>query len=118
MLEASGRYDGHYYFAPGKKWGYFPAFSAGWRLSEESFMQNITFINNLKIRGSWGKSGNLAGSAYQYLSGYNLVGSEYAFGSGTMVPIAYSPQEANANITWKYLPKRTLVSKLPSGTVF
>jgi TonB-linked SusC/RagA family outer membrane protein len=105
MAEASGRYDGHYYFAPGLKWGYFPAFSLGWRLSEENFMKNITFINNLKIRGSWGKSGNLAGDPYQYLSGYNLVGSQYAFGSGTMVPIAYSPQEANPNITWEISTK-------------
>jgi TonB-linked SusC/RagA family outer membrane protein len=105
MVEASGRYDGHYYFAPGLKWGYFPAFSLGWRLSEEKFMQNVDFIDNLKLRGSWGKSGNLAGDPYQYLSGYNLVGSQYAFGSGTMVPIAYSPQESNPNITWEVSTK-------------
>lgn len=105
MAEASGRYDGHYYFAPGAKWGYFPAFSLGWRISEEEFMQGVTFINNLKLRGSWGKSGNLAGDPYQYLSGYNLVGSRYAFGTGSMVPIAYSPQEANPNITWEVSTK-------------
>lgn len=101
LFEATGRYDGHYYFAPGKKWGYFPAFSLGWRLSEEAFMKEINFIDNLKIRGSWGKSGNLAGSAYQYLSGYNLVGGVYAFGTGAMVQGAYNPQEANPNITWE-----------------
>ena len=105
MFEASGRYDGHYYFAPGAKWGYFPAFSVGWRLSEENFMKSLTYINNLKLRGSWGKSGNLAGGPYQYLSGYNLVGSQYAFGTGTMVPMAYSPQEANPNITWEISAK-------------
>lgn len=110
MLEASGRYDGHYYFAPGKRWGYFPAFSAGWRISEESFMKNITAINNLKIRGSWGKSGNLiryvnASSAYQYLAGYTLTGNGYAFGTGKMVQRAYSPQEANPNITWEISTK-------------
>jgi TonB-linked SusC/RagA family outer membrane protein len=111
MAEASGRYDGHYYFAPGAKWGYFPAFSLGWRISEESFMANVNFINNLKLRGSWGKSGNLAGDPYQYLSGYNLEGSRYdggsiyAFGNGTLVPIAYSPQEANPNITWEISTK-------------
>ncbi len=101
LLEASGRYDGHYYFAPGKRWGYFPAFSLGWRLSEEKFMESLSFINNLKIRGSWGKSGNLAGSAYQYLSGFTLVGNRYAFGNGTMVQGAYIPQEPNQNITWE-----------------
>jgi len=105
MAEASGRYDGHYYFAPGKKWGYFPAFSLGWRISEENFMKGLDYINNLKIRGSWGKSGNLAGSAYQYLSGYTLAGNAYAFGSGTMVQRAYSAQEANPNITWEVSEK-------------
>ena len=105
MAEASGRYDGHYYFAPGHKWGYFPAFSLGWRISEEKFMDNVDFVNSLKLRGSWGKSGNLAGDPYQYLSGYNLVGSSYAFGIGRMVPIAYSPQESNPNITWEVSTK-------------
>jgi len=105
LLDASGRYDGHNYFAPGKRWGYFPAFSLGWRLSEENFMKSLTFINNLKIRGSWGKSGNLAGSAYQYLSGYTLIGNNYAFGTGSMIQGAYSPQEANTNITWEVATK-------------
>jgi hypothetical protein len=50
MLEASGRYDGHYYFAPGKRWGYFPAFSVGWRISEEGFMQGLQWLDNLKLR--------------------------------------------------------------------
>ncbi len=38
MAEVSGRYDGHYYFAPGKRFGFFPAFSLGWNLREESFL--------------------------------------------------------------------------------
>src|SRR5690606_27081944 len=59
IFEASGRYDGHYAFAPGSRWGYFPAFSAAWRITEEKFMDNVSFINNLKVRGSWGRSGNL-----------------------------------------------------------
>ncbi|MDO9340357.1 MAG: TonB-dependent receptor [Bacteroidales bacterium] len=105
MLEASGRYDGHYYFAPGKRWGYFPAFSIGWRISEESFMKNLSYINSLKIRGSWGKSGNLAGTAYQYLSGYTLAGNGYAFGTGTMVQRAYAPRESNPRITWEISTK-------------
>ncbi len=105
MVEASGRYDGHYYFAPGKRWAYFPAFSVGWRVSEEDFMQNIDWINNLKLRASWGKSGNLAGSAYQYLSGYTLSGDRYAFGTGTMVQGAYVGTENNPNITWEVAQK-------------
>jgi TonB-linked SusC/RagA family outer membrane protein len=102
LLEATGRYDGHYYFAPDKRWAFFPAFSAGWRLSEESFIKdNITWINNLKIRGSWGRSGNLAGNAFQYLSAYNLYGNAYAFGTGSLVQGSYVPLEANPNITWE-----------------
>jgi TonB-linked SusC/RagA family outer membrane protein len=105
MLEATGRYDGHYYFAPDKKWGFFPAFSAGWRISEENFMQGIDWIDNLKLRGSWGKAGNLAGSAYQYLSGYTLAGNGYAYGTGSMVQRAYVTRENNPNITWEVSKK-------------
>jgi TonB-linked SusC/RagA family outer membrane protein len=105
MVEASGRYDGHYYFAPGKRWGYFPAFSVGWRISEESFMKGLDWLTNLKLRASWGKSGNLAGSPYQYLSGYTLSGNGYAFGTGTMVQQAYVDTENNPNITWEVAQK-------------
>ncbi len=111
MLEASGRYDGHYYFAPGKRWGFFPAFSAGWRISEESFMNSLTWLTSLKLRASWGKSGNLAGSAYQYLQGYTLSGNGYAFGTGNMVQQASVtvqnnvPTENNPNITWEISQK-------------
>ena len=106
LFEASGRYDGHYYFAPGKRWGYFPAFSAAWRISEEEFFKKrFNFIDELKVRGSWGRSGNLAGSAYQYLNGYNLYGNAYAFGLGNMVQGSYVPNEANPNITWEVATK-------------
>ncbi len=100
MVEVAGRYDGHYYFAPGKRFALFPSFSLGWRLSEEKFMKQLTFINNLKIRGSWGKSGNLAGRAYQYLAGYRFSPNQYAFGNN-MVPAAYPNNEPNPNITWE-----------------
>jgi TonB-linked SusC/RagA family outer membrane protein len=111
IFEASGRYDGHYYFAPGKRWGYFPAFSAGWRISEESFMKGLDWITNMKLRASWGKSGNLAGQAYQYLAGYTLAGNGYAFGTGSMVQHAYVTlqnnvrTENNPNITWEISQK-------------
>lgn len=105
FLEASGRYDGHYYFAPQRRWGYFPAFSAGWILSNETFMNTLANIDFLKLRGSWGKSGNLAGSAFQYLSGYTLYGNAYAYGSGLMTQGSYISQEANPNITWEVSAK-------------
>jgi TonB-linked SusC/RagA family outer membrane protein len=105
ILEASGRYDGHYFFAPGKRWGFFPAFSAAWRVSEESFMDNIDAITSLKVRGSWGKSGNLAGGPFQYLSGYDLRGNRYAFGNSNLVQGSSEASEANPNITWEIATK-------------
>jgi len=102
LIEATGRYDGHYYFAPNDRWAFFPAFSAGWRLSEESFIKDhFDWINNLKLRGSWGKSGNLAGNAYQYLSSYNLYGNAYLFGNNSLVQGSQVLLEANPNITWE-----------------
>lgn len=105
FVEATGRYDGHYYFAPSKRWAYFPAFSAGWRLSQESFMKDIKWIDNLKVRGSWGKSGNLAGNPYQYLSSYTLQGNSYAYGNGNLVQGSYVDTESNPNITWEKATK-------------
>jgi TonB-dependent starch-binding outer membrane protein SusC len=52
------RADASSRFGPNNKWGYFPSVSAGWRISQEKFMENIDWISNLKLRGSWGKSGN------------------------------------------------------------
>lgn len=105
LVEASGRYDGHYYFAPGKRWGYFPAVSLGWVMSGEPFMQRVPFVSYLKLRGSWGKSGNLAGTSFQYLQGYSLYGNAYAWGNGTMVQGSFVPREANRNITWEISTK-------------
>lgn len=104
LLEASGRYDGHYYFAPGKRWAYFPAFSAGWVISREDFFK-VSFIDHLKIRGSWGKSGNLAGYPFQYLNAYDLYSNAYAFGNGRLVQGSFIPQEANPDITWEVATK-------------
>jgi TonB-linked SusC/RagA family outer membrane protein len=105
-FEAAGRYDGHYYFAPDSRWVYFPAFSAGWVLSNEKFMQSLKSVDYLKLRASWGKSGSLAGiDPYQYLSGYNLYSPSYAFGSGNLVQGSYTNLEPNPNITWESATK-------------
>ncbi len=100
LLGFSGRYDGHYYFAPGERFAFFPAVSLGWRLSEENFIRNnFSWINDLKLRGSYGKSGNLAGGPFQYLSAYGLTDS-YIFG-GSQVQGINERREANRNITWE-----------------
>ena len=63
------RADGSSNFAKGNRWGYFPSVSAGWVLSNEKFMENITDkISFLKIRASWGQNGNQSITPFQYLS--------------------------------------------------
>jgi TonB-linked SusC/RagA family outer membrane protein len=102
LFEASGRYDGHYFFAPGKRWTYLPAFSAGWVISNEKFFESVGFVDHLKVRGSWGKSGNLpTGGAFQFLSVYSLRGNAYAFGDGALVQGSFVQRENNPRITWE-----------------
>ena len=103
LLEVSGRYDGNYYFAPGKRFGFFPAFSAGWRISEEDFF-NVSWVNSLKLRGSYGESGALAGRPFQYLSSYTLYGNAYVF-NGASTQGLYESSEPNTNITWERAKK-------------
>jgi TonB-linked SusC/RagA family outer membrane protein len=105
LFEAAGRYDGSYLFAPGHRFGFFPAFSAGWRLSEEKFMQPVTWIENLKLRASWGQSGAYPSSGgnvqtYQYLSPYNVYGNSAVLG-GTATEGVYEALQGNPNITWE-----------------
>lgn len=101
LFEASGRYDGHYYFAPDQRFGFFPAFSAGWRISEENFLKSkFNWLDNLKIRASYGEVGALAGSPFQYLSTYNVSGPGYVIG-GNAVQVVTERAEPNPLITWE-----------------
>jgi TonB-linked SusC/RagA family outer membrane protein len=105
LVEISGRYDGHYYFAPGKKYGFFPAFSVGWNLSEEDFVRNsFSSLDALKLRASYGESGNLAGGPFQYLSGYSIYSNAAFFRGAPSTGIAES-QQGNAQITWEVARK-------------
>lgn len=105
LAEISGRYDGHYYFAPGHKFGFFPAASLGWRISEESFIKdNLSFVNNLKLRASWGKSGNLAGNPFQYSTLMGIRGNVYVI-DGVPVMGLYERLEPNPLITWEVAKK-------------
>jgi len=102
LFEASGRYDGSYVFAPGHRFGFFPAFSAGWRLSEEKFIKdNFTWIDNLKLRASYGQSGNYPnGGQYQYLSQFGVNGTSAVIGGGATQGITENLQ-GNPGITWE-----------------
>jgi len=100
LFETSARYDGNYYFAPGKRFGFFPAVSVGWRLSEEPFLQGLSWIQNLKLRGAYGEVGALAGSAFQFLSTYAVYSPATTFG-GAAVQGIYERAESNPGITWE-----------------
>lgn len=58
IVTATARYEGSSKFAPENRWGFFPGVSVGWRMSQEPFMQDITFINDLKFRAGYGETGN------------------------------------------------------------
>ena len=85
LVELSGRYNGSWKFPPGHRWGFFPAASVGWRVSEEDFWKGSNLanvINSLKLRASYGVVGddNTSGySAFDYMSGYT-----YKSGSGVI----------------------------------
>lgn len=70
LLEASLRLDASSQFAPGHRWGAYPSFSGAWRISQEDFMKNISWISELKLRASWGKLGNVNNVGnYDYFDG-------------------------------------------------
>src|SRR5690606_9284669 len=73
LVEALGRYDASYLYAPGKYWGFFPGVSLGWRISDETFFESLkNTVDDLKIRASVGQTGLEQGvSMFGFLSGYN-----------------------------------------------
>lgn len=74
LLEFSGRYDGTSRFAKDTRFEFFPSFSAGWRVSEESFMESTKgWLDNLKLRGSWGSLGNQNVGNYAYIASYGAA---------------------------------------------
>lgn len=103
LLEFSFREDGSYRYAPSQRWGFFPAVSAGWRIGQESFFKNtFAFISDLKLRASWGKSGQDAGSAFQYYEGYSWggVSGGFIFAPGVLTLGMVPPGIVNSNLTW------------------
>lgn len=73
IVTATYRADGSSKFAPGNKFGFFPSFAAAWNINRESFMENVGFISNLKLRAGWGQVGNQTLSPYQTLLNYGTT---------------------------------------------
>ncbi|MDR1153184.1 MAG: TonB-dependent receptor [Bacteroidales bacterium] len=108
LFEFSFRYDGSSRFPKGKQWGFFPNIQLGYRISEESFIKgNVTFIDNLKIRGSWGKLGDDSASSFQFIEGYDYPASGgnrnrpsgYVFGTTFTNALGFR-NAPNPDITW------------------
>ena len=106
LVELNGRFDGSSKFAAGKKWGFFPSGSIGYRLSEENFMKNQNVISNLKVRASYGMIGNedvSAGSYYPFMTtigrgSLSWIGPESANGSLSYFGM---PGVSNPDLTWE-----------------
>lgn len=99
LFEATLRYDGSSKFESDKRWGMFPSFAAGWRISEEPFMKSVAFVNNLKLRVSYGSLGNNATGDYQFINRISL-GQIYPFGE-SVVSGAAQTSASSQNLKWE-----------------
>jgi TonB-dependent starch-binding outer membrane protein SusC len=97
------RVDGSSKLNPNHRWGYFPSASAAWRISAEKFMKDLTWIDDMKIRGGWGQTGNQAGlSDYSYLQRFVINRQNWwEDGNGLAVPIITMTELRNSDLTWE-----------------
>lgn len=103
LLTANIRADGSSRLHPGHQWGYFPSASAAWRISSESFMQNVKWIDDLKLRGGWGQTGNQSGlGEYAYLQRYSITRQKWwVTGELHTVPSIEAINLSSPNLTWE-----------------
>ena len=100
MISATVRSDGSSRLAPGNKWHTYPAISVGWNISNESFMQNVGLINNLKLRAGYGQTSNQAVGVYSTLG--LLATRPYNFGPTGYATGYYVSQIPNPSLGWEY----------------
>ena len=114
LFEANGRYDGTSRFPTDDRFGFFPSFSVGWRMSEEAFLENVDWLDNLKIRASIGTLGNQIikrGNAQDYYPAIATLGigtSPYLFTGGTRAPYVSPAGLVSPNLTWETVVSRNL----------
>jgi len=108
LLSGTLRRDGSSFFAPDKRWGTFPSVTAGWRISKESFLKNVTWIDDLKLRGGYGVLGSLSGVSNQANNAFSLFAaspsnSYYDIkGTGNSTVLGtYKSQLGNLSTTWE-----------------
>ena len=99
LFEANARYDGASRFADGYRYGFFPSFSMGWRMSSENFWEPLkSVVNEFKLRGSWGEVGSQQVGLYSFMPTYNQT--SYVFNE-TLAPGYRQMNLANQNISWE-----------------
>jgi len=104
MINATMRADGSSKFAKGHQWGYFPSVSVGWNMTTESFMKSTSsWLDQLKLRASWGQVGNQNIDDFAYASTINTTYGGYVFGTtlGTNTTGSYQEALSNENIKWE-----------------
>jgi len=106
LAEVTGRYDGSYKFAgmTSTRWGFFPSVSVGWRLSKESFLEDASWLEDLKLRASVGLLGNDSVSEYAFLSTYAKaanVALGQKGGATVVAPAYYTDGIANTDLSWE-----------------
>jgi TonB-linked SusC/RagA family outer membrane protein len=100
LLTASIRRDGSSRFGAANKWGYFPSFSLGWKISEEPFMQRLSAISSLKLRAGWGQTGNQEIGNYRHYAKLGFV--NYVSGDNLLMNQGVAPLEyPNTSIQWE-----------------
>jgi len=97
------REDGSSKLHPDYRWGTFPSFSAAWRMSSEEFMQGLSWIDDLKIRGGWGQTGNQSGVGdYAYLQRYNITRQAwFETGKEDALPLITQANLRTSDLTWE-----------------
>ncbi len=102
LLTAAVRRDGSSKFGPENKFGVFPSFSAGWRVSQEEFWPDNSFVTDLKLRGGWGQVGSDAIGNFRYLATLSTA-FDYAFGNQTTISSLGAALEnlANPGVQWE-----------------
>ncbi len=103
LVTANMRIDGSSKLAPGHRWGYFPSVSAAWRISSEDFMKDIDWIDDMKLRGGWGQSGNQSGLGdYDYLALYSITRQDWwEEGMSDATPVITQSTLRNSDLTWE-----------------
>jgi TonB-linked SusC/RagA family outer membrane protein len=117
FLDISGAYNGSEKYGPGFRFEVFPAVAAGWTLSNEAFMSEVDWVNNLKIRGSYGLIGDdSGGNRFEYQRTWNIGGGAFInpIGSNTRSPYAFFSEAnvGNPNLQWETAVKYNIAAEV------